>query len=117
MPLYEYGCSACGKVSEISHRLSEPSPTDCPECGAPKLSKLISAAGFRLKGEGWYETDFKSNGKKNLAGDTPPVVSGDTKSDTKTVAVAKPDAGSGAKADSKPAAAPAASSAPSTSAT
>lgn len=113
MPLYEYGCSACGKVSEISHRLSEPSPTDCPLCGAPKLSKLISAAGFRLKGAGWYETDFKSDGKKNLAGDTPPVASAGAKSDSTPVSAPKTEA----KAEAKPAAAPAAPSAPSTSAT
>jgi putative FmdB family regulatory protein len=117
MPLYEYGCSGCGTVSEISHRLSEPSPTDCPVCGAPKLSKLISAAGFRLKGEGWYETDFKSNGKKNLAGDTPPVATADAKSDSKPVAVSKPEAGTATKTESKPAAAAAAPSAPSSSAT
>ncbi len=70
MPLYEYSCGACGAVSEINHRMSDAAPTDCPRCGAPQLSKLISAAGFRLKGEGWYETDFKSAGKKNLAGDS-----------------------------------------------
>ena len=82
MPLYEYACDGCGKISEISHRLSEPSPTDCPSCGQPKLSKLISAAGFRLKGAGWYETDFKSDNKRNLAGDT--TGSSETKSDSKS---------------------------------
>lgn len=84
MPLYEYSCGSCGAVSEINHRMSDPSPTDCPACGAPKLSKLISAAGFRLKGAGWYETDFKSDGKRNLAGeggDAKPA--GDGKSDSK----------------------------------
>lgn len=91
MPLYEYGCSDCGKVSEISHRLSEPSPTHCPACGAPKLSKLISAAGFRLKGAGWYETDFKADGKKNLAGDSAgsePAAKTETKSDSAPAASA-----------------------------
>lgn len=111
MPLYEYSCGACGAVSEINHRMSDPSPTNCPRCGAPQLSKQISAAGFRLKGEGWYETDFKSDGKKNLAGDTPPVASTDSKAETK--AAAKPEA----KAEPKAAAAPAAAAAPSSSAT
>jgi putative FmdB family regulatory protein len=103
MPLYEYGCDGCGTVSEISHRLSEPSPTDCPSCGAPKLSKLISAAAFRLKGGGWYETDFKSDGKRNLAGDSadakPDAGKSETKTETKT----------DTKTESKPAAAAAAS--------
>ncbi|MGQ0502143.1 MAG: FmdB family zinc ribbon protein [Panacagrimonas sp.] len=72
MPLYEYRCSACNKVSEINHRMSDAAPTDCPVCGAAAtLSKQISAASFRLKGAGWYETDFKGQGQsqRNLAGD------------------------------------------------
>lgn len=67
MPIYEYLCNECGKPSEISHRMSDPPARDCPLCGKPALTKLISAAGFRLKGGGWYETDFKSGGKRNLA--------------------------------------------------
>lgn len=103
MPLYEYSCAACGAVSEINHRMSDPAPTDCPVCGAARLSKMISAAGFRLKGAGWYETDFKSDGKKNLAGDggaSESKPAGDTKTETKT--------------ESKPAAAPAPAAATST---
>jgi putative FmdB family regulatory protein len=69
MPIYEYFCSACETQSEISHRMSDPPATVCPACGKPALTKQISAAAFRLKGGGWYETDFKSDGKKNLAGD------------------------------------------------
>lgn len=94
MPLYEYSCGACGKTSEINHRMSDPSPTDCPACGQPKLEKLISAAGFRLKGAGWYETDFKSDGKRNLAGDSgggdskPGETKTETKPDTKAAAPA-----------------------------
>ena len=68
MPLYEYQCGACGAESEISHRMSDPPAKDCPACGKPALTKLISAAGFRLSGGGWYETDFKSGNKKNLSG-------------------------------------------------
>lgn len=104
MPLYEYSCAACGAVSEINHRMSDPAPTDCPACGAPQLSKMISAAGFRLKGAGWYETDFKSEGKRNLAGDS----AGDAaKPDAKPDAKAAP-AKSESKAETKPAAAAAA---------
>jgi putative FmdB family regulatory protein len=72
MPIYEYACRACGAQSEISHRISDPPATVCPVCGKPELSKQISAAGFRLKGSGWYETDFKSGNKRNLAGEGKP---------------------------------------------
>ena len=75
MPIYEYVCKACGQETEIIHGLSETPPKKCPACGKPKLSKLVSAAGFRLKGGGWYETDFKSGGKKNLVGDAQEVPS------------------------------------------
>ena len=111
MPLYEYKCSACGAVSEINHRMSDPSPTDCPLCGAPELSKQISAAGFRLKGEGWYETDFKSDGKRNLAGDSASTAEAKPAAAAKTEA--KADAKPAAKTESKPTT-PAPSSTPST---
>lgn len=66
MPIYEYHCEACGHEMEAMQKMSDAPLTDCPECQKPELKKLISAAGFRLKGGGWYETDFKSGGKKNL---------------------------------------------------
>lgn len=70
MPIYEYQCKACGHELEAIQKLSDQPLKDCPACGKTELSKLISAAGFRLKGGGWYETDFKSGDKKkNLAGD------------------------------------------------
>lgn len=72
MPIYEYACRACGEELEKLQRLSDAPLTDCPACGKPELAKKVSAAGFRLKGGGWYETDFKSGGKKNLAGDKKP---------------------------------------------
>jgi putative FmdB family regulatory protein len=67
MPIYEYVCTACGKYSEALQRLSDPPLVECPGCHAQALIKQVSAAGFRLKGGGWYETDFKSDGKRNLA--------------------------------------------------
>lgn len=68
MPIYEYQCQACGHEMDRLQKMSDPPLTDCPECGKPALKKKISAAGFRLKGGGWYETDFKqSKNKKNLA--------------------------------------------------
>ncbi|MCB1763890.1 MAG: zinc ribbon domain-containing protein [Gammaproteobacteria bacterium] len=66
MPLYEYRCDACGHQLEVIQKLSDVPLTDCPECAAPALRKLISAAAFRLKGGGWYETDFKNSKQKNL---------------------------------------------------
>ena len=68
MPIYEYECQACGHTMEAMQRMSDDPLTDCPACGKASLQKLISAAGFRLKGGGWYETDFKSGSKKNLSG-------------------------------------------------
>ncbi|MBP7547248.1 MAG: zinc ribbon domain-containing protein [Corallincola sp.] len=71
MPIYEYRCQSCGHEMEKLQRLSDAPLVDCPACQTPALTKLISAAGFRLKGGGWYETDFKksSDSKKNLAAD------------------------------------------------
>ena len=67
MPIYEYKCSACDHELERLQKMSDEPLKDCPECGKPNLVKMISAAGFRLKGSGWYETDFKSGDKKNVA--------------------------------------------------
>ncbi|MDN3640335.1 zinc ribbon domain-containing protein [Simiduia curdlanivorans] len=70
MPIYEYMCGSCGHQMEALQKMSDAPLTDCPTCGKSSLSKQISAAGFRLKGGGWYETDYKSGNKKNLAGDS-----------------------------------------------
>ena len=64
MPIYEYRCEACGHYLETLQKISDPPLTDCHKCGKPALKKLISAAAFRLKGGGWYETDFKQSGEK-----------------------------------------------------
>jgi len=66
VPFYEYRCKACGHELEAMQKMSDSPLVDCPECGKAELTKLISAAGFRLKGGGWYETDFKTGKKKNL---------------------------------------------------
>lgn len=66
MPIYEYQCEACGHAFEKIQKISEAQLTTCPACQQEKLKKLISAAGFRLKGSGWYESDFKTGNKKNL---------------------------------------------------
>lgn len=74
MPIYEYECKACGHHLEALQKLSDAPLKKCPECGKPALYKLMSAAGFRLKGAGWYETDFKSGSKRNVVdGDDKPA--------------------------------------------
>lgn len=69
MPIYEYRCDACGHDLEALQKVADPHLTDCPACGQPTLKRRISAPSFRLKGGGWYETDFKKDGdrKRNLA--------------------------------------------------
>ena len=91
MPIYEYACDHCGHVFDVLQKMSEDPLKFCPECGEDGLRKLLSAPAFRLKGSGWYETDFKTGNKKNLHGaDGKPAA----KSDTGTAA-----ADAGAKAD------------------
>ena len=69
MPIYEYKCVSCGHELEKLQKISDEPLKICPACNTESLKKKISAAAFRLKGGGWYETDFKSGNKKNLAGD------------------------------------------------
>lgn len=64
MPIYQYRCSECGHELEALQKMSDPKLVDCPECQSPSLQKQITAAAFKLKGTGWYETDFKNSGKK-----------------------------------------------------
>ena len=67
MPIYEYKCDACGHIFDTLQKISESPLTRCPECGKDALKKLVSSPAFRLKGGGWYETDFKTGDKKNVA--------------------------------------------------
>ena len=68
MPIYEYRCDSCNHEMEAVQKISDEPLVKCPACDNDTLKKIISAAGFRLKGGGWYETDFKSGKKKNVAG-------------------------------------------------
>jgi len=63
MPIYEYRCASCGHQQEFLQKASDAPHTTCPKCGKPSLSKMLSAAGFQLKGSGWYATDFKGGSK------------------------------------------------------
>jgi putative FmdB family regulatory protein len=110
MPFYEYECGNCRFYVEVLQKISEQPLKKCPSCGKNRLNKLVSAPVFRLKGSGWYETDFKSDqeGKRNLAGadkdekDAPKPKEGDGKADSK--AETKTDAKSDDKSEAKPAA-------------
>ena len=70
MPLYEYRCDDCEHEFEALQKMSDEPLVHCPACDEATLRKLVSAAGFRLKGDGWYETDFKSGNKRNIAEST-----------------------------------------------
>ncbi|HEX7218755.1 MAG TPA: zinc ribbon domain-containing protein [Burkholderiales bacterium] len=83
MPIYEYRCSLCGQEHEVLQKVSEPPLVDCPACGKPGLQKLLTAAGFQLKGSGWYATDFKAAPKK-ADEKKPAETKTDSKTDTKT---------------------------------
>lgn len=108
MPIYAYKCDACGHAKDVLQKMSDPQLTDCPACGQAAFKKQLTAAGFQLKGTGWYVTDFREGGGKNSV----PAV--DTKSvdapATTTVAASTPsDSGSAAAAAaSAPAPAPSA---------
>jgi putative FmdB family regulatory protein len=81
MPIYEYRCSSCGMQKDFLQKMSDDLLTDCPECGAKgTLNKMLSAAGFQLKGSGWYASDFKTK-PAAAAASTP---SGETKAEVKT---------------------------------
>ena len=92
MPFYEYECRQCGHQFEAMQKISDAPLRKCPECGRSTLTKLVSAPIFRLKGGGWYETDFKSDQdkKRNLAGEAKGEAKTEDKSDSK--ADAKPGA-------------------------
>ena len=80
MPIYEYLCGSCGHVLDALQKVSEDPLTFCPECGKPELKRQLSAPAFRLKGGGWYETDFKDKNQKNVVrSDSESKPSSDTK--------------------------------------
>ncbi|HEY8011478.1 MAG TPA: zinc ribbon domain-containing protein [Rudaea sp.] len=81
MPIYEFECASCGTRFDRLQKLSDPDPSDCPQCGAARVHRRLTAPAFRLSGSGWYETDFKKQGdkKRNLTGsDDAPKAAPDT---------------------------------------
>jgi putative FmdB family regulatory protein len=114
MPIYEYACAKCSHTLDALQKLSDIPLVECPECGQPALRRLISAPRFRLKGAGWYETDFKKDNQRNLVradSEAPAKDKADGKGDkteksgTKADATATKKAEPAAKAAEKPAAA------------
>jgi putative FmdB family regulatory protein len=110
MPIYEYRCASCGFEKEYLQKLSDVPITGCESCGQPTMTKLISAAGFQLKGSGWYVTDFKNNGaksekaaQKGKEDASPGATASDATGDTK----AKPSSEDKSTVDSAKAAVPA----------
>ena len=102
MPIYAYRCDACGHAKDVLQKMSDPLLTVCPACGADSFKKQVTAAGFQLKGSGWYVTDFRGSAQGSSA--EPTSVAAKTSGDTP---VAK-----GSASDTGPATAPAATSAP-----
>jgi len=109
MPIYEYRCGKCGFQKEFLRRMSDAPLTDCPKCGKRSFKKLVTAAGFQLKGTGWYATDFKGSGAKPVAKQDKSESKSESKSEAKTEAKTevktetKPDTKSETRQD-KPAA-------------
>ena len=91
MPIYAYKCSDCGHEKEVLQKISDAPLTDCPDCGRPSMAKMVTAAGFQLKGSGWYATDFrnKDSGGKNGKADKAESAN-DAKADPGTTPAAAP---------------------------
>ena len=108
MPIYEYRCSSCGFQKEYLQKVTDPVLSVCPECGKSTFSKMLSAAGFQLKGSGWYATDFKNSGAKPAAKtEAKAEDKGGAKTESKDSGSGKSDSGAkpGGNSESKSAAA------------
>ena len=111
MPIYAYKCESCGHAKDVLQKLSDPLLTDCPQCGAATFKKQLTAAGFQLKGSGWYVTDFRGGDSGAPAKDAAaPAASSDSPAPSATAA---PKAVSAAAAPAPSAAAAPAAAAPS----
>ena len=106
MPLYAFECTACGHAFDRLQKLSDADPTTCPACGEEQVRRQLTAPSFRLAGSGWYETDFKKDGRRNLAD------GGDAKPDAKPAAASSDAKPAAAKPDPAPAATPTPAPAP-----
>ena len=93
MPIYEYLCEGCGRISEVMQKITDPAPRTCPECGSKKIAKLVSRTAFQLKGGGWYSDLYasaKKDVKKDAGGGAPAGGDGTPAGTTKAPAEGKP---------------------------
>ncbi len=117
MPIYAYRCEGCGFQKDALQKLSDPPLVDCPECGQPKMVKQVTAAGFALKGSGWYVTDFRDQGKKSTSSSDSAASSTSASGDTGTSSGSSTGAATSASGDSKTVSSTTASSSTATSST
>jgi putative FmdB family regulatory protein len=82
LPIYEYACKECDHRLDALQKMADAPLVDCPSCGEPSLKRMLSAPRFRLKGQGWYETDFKKDNQRNIAGNKEPKKDKAAKKDT-----------------------------------
>ncbi|HEX2540027.1 MAG TPA: FmdB family zinc ribbon protein [Caldimonas sp.] len=113
MPIYAYRCTTCGHAQDVLQKISDPLLSVCPACGAATYAKQVTAAGFQLKGSGWYVTDFRDSngGKAKKPADAEPGA-GEKKGDGEAAPASSDGNGAAAKGGDAPAAAPAATAAP-----
>ena len=113
MPIYAYRCAACGHAKDVLQKISDPPLLDCPACGQPRFEKQVTAAGFQLKGSGWYVTDFRDGGKAAKADKPEKAEKADKPAEPPANgAAAKPAESAGAAPAPAPAVAPAAAQPP-----
>ena len=111
MPIYAYRCAVCGHAKDVLRRISDPVLTVCPACGASAFQKQVTAAGFQLKGSGWYVTDFRGDSKTGKDGDAAPAgpaADAPKGKEAGTPAASEPASGSTATAAAAPPAKPSA---------
>ena len=102
MPIYAYRCSACGHAKDVLQRMSDPLLSTCPVCGGETFTKQLTAAGFQLKGSGWYVTDFKGGAAAPKSGDAAPAsAEGKAEGKPEGKSEAKPEAKADVKSDGK----------------
>lgn len=110
MPIYAYRCAACGHTKDVLRKMSDPPLTDCPVCAEPRFEKQVTAAGFQLKGSGWYVTDFRNPQAAPAAAkaeaDKPDTAKADKAADGASAPASAPAAAGDSAPAPKPAAAP-----------
>lgn len=107
MPIYEYVCRACGVQREVMQKVSESPLTQCPACGVEAFEKKVSAAGFQLKGGGWYVTDFRDGSRKAAGGTDSAAADGSGSASTTSAPASAPAGGESTSSTPAPAKSPA----------